>query len=691
MIFKNPLGMKITGLTLLFMITFGCVQDKDPYDLPLDIRTLSERNKCLDEVGTFARSFLSQNLSEAEIEEFWNCTERVVRFFQTYTRGHEDGSYTSLALKSFLEKFFIRSFVISPELLSSAMDVKVLFLGGSNVRLTREEVELTLAFLQLIKEVSLRIYPHLPHILSPNSVRAENDEELERGLRDLNVSLKQVSAWLEVRSGEYKFQSFRTLITEIMKLSPDVDGREHPLSRVLGFIPVFEMMKDLLVSPGRHSIKPQDWQVLVEQTQLLVELILSWERTLKSKDRLVRNTELLLQFLQRPLQFRSVVDREILVELLLALQMSGWVPQELTHASLTRVVDIVLNRILDPEHSSGKVKVGYTEKHLGTLENYVGKWRVVEERLIAGVQSLPEDFIRWIRGPWPLVSGDRGELIFDRDRLTYDVQSLRRWNWQRSVVDLMFSSYSQDRQVLLEEDIQFALSEFDPIFRDMGWDVSNWQGSLTQFLGEANLFLPRGDGNESLTDFELAELLAFVYSSWIQTDKIMKASADHWGGQNEAQAILENYLLQAESSFSDLSSILVTAPKSLRSDFFAKSWSISGVKDGEVTQMDVLSMLVLWHYLESVFFRFDVDRSQKFSLEEVLRAFPIFEQKLLAITGDSELTLPLFTFMMKHGQTPFSMLGGGVLFEHWRRYPDRWNLSADRWTVLGVLSALAAW
>jgi hypothetical protein len=50
---------------------------------------------------------------------------------------------------------------------------------------------------------------------------------------------------------------------------------------------------------------------------------------------------------------------------------------------------------------------------------------------------------------------------------------------------------------------------------------------------------------------------------------------------------------------------------------------------------------------------------------------------------------PFYTFMMKFGDTPFTMWGGPIAFNYWKWHKNEWAFEADRTTLMSILNQLS--
>jgi hypothetical protein len=108
---------------------------------------------------------------------------------------------------------------------------------------------------------------------------------------------------------------------------------------------------------------------------------------------------------------------------------------------------------------------------------------------------------------------------------------------------------------------------------------------------------------------------------------------------------------------------------------------------------DMLQVLQLFQYVETFLRIYDADFNETIELPEASEAYRKYGPTLSRLLSKNGLppddVLAFFTFMMKYGDTPFSMFGGQIRFNHWRWHRKDWSFSADRATLMSILNQLS--
>jgi hypothetical protein len=130
----------------------------------------------------------------------------------------------------------------------------------------------------------------------------------------------------------------------------------------------------------------------------------------------------------------------------------------------------------------------------------------------------------------------------------------------------------------------------------------------------------------------------------------------------------------------------------------AELGAIGNIETADFNLTDLLVTVQIMGYVETVLDRFDTDHSGSINLKEATVAYPLFGPTLthLLFGLPPDADFPLFTFMLKYGDTPLDMFGGSVLFNYWMWHRDGeanpplvWKFEADRNAIMGLLSQLS--
>ena len=169
MFFKQTRYLKIS-LFFAFTILQGCnafqTNDK-PVEVQIEIG--GDVSGCL--VGfdkTVSEYFNGAASNSAKVESLFDCAEGALSLFKDYTRGAKEDLWSGEELKWFLETYFLKDTKTKEErkipgsLLSEALILKQVILGGSDRDVSRFELERTISLLRLLKKNVAVLQPLFP-------------------------------------------------------------------------------------------------------------------------------------------------------------------------------------------------------------------------------------------------------------------------------------------------------------------------------------------------------------------------------------------------------------------------------------------------------------------------------------------------------------------------------------------------
>src|SRR5665213_725329 len=137
MFFKNW----FTGVCV-FATLFGCTTQNTADHQPIEVQ-LKGSGDCIANIGTEASNYTSGKSSPAEIDAFWTCMTSSIQEFEKITVG--DGAngdqYSAEALREFIGHYFYTTRFISDPVLAGIMQIKRVFLGGTEKVVSRAELD----------------------------------------------------------------------------------------------------------------------------------------------------------------------------------------------------------------------------------------------------------------------------------------------------------------------------------------------------------------------------------------------------------------------------------------------------------------------------------------------------------------------------------------------------------------------
>ena len=322
----------------------------------------------------------------------------------------------------------------------------------------------------------------------------------------------------------------------------------------------------------------------------------------------------------------------------------------------------------------------------------------------------------------PLFAGKENKIYFpdhanDPLGTLYSYNNLSTLNWIRSVSRVVLQGYVTSKDVqraktyggVTQDEIDHLYWDFRSFGIKVGFlDPSTTLSGIKRF-GEANLFTSVANGDTILSLDEGMELFAFLISAGTISSQLHQdisrscpvGSSDSFGHYEIDSACYRKKFGDALQTrqWAQMPGMVRYFQKltpDQKEDFMRTLENAASPGSDAVGQMinhfETDVMVMIPHYVESIFNRFDVDHSGTINLAEALQAYPLFRNTLLCLqsikdagfTSDDDLRA-VFTFLLKEGRSPTA-----TEFLIWR-YLEAWKgrVHADRGTLLKIFAALA--
>jgi hypothetical protein len=284
---------------------------------------------------------------------------------------------------------------------------------------------------------------------------------------------------------------------------------------------------------------------------------------------------------------------------------------------------------------------------------------------------------------------DLGRLSFARGDGAWDPSSQDKLVWPFLVADWLKRSYGVSGESFALKDLQKIADEVIPLIQSLGFgetlDPKRLAGKV---LREADLFTLASNGNDMLEIAELSRYLGQLSSSFVAANIWLK-SAQHSCGSASKECVQQAALQDARV----LGPISVIRPMLAKYLAGAEETALGRGVEGTYSRGDLLQVWMLFQYIEFFLLHFDSNLNQRIEVDEGLRAYQVIGPQLAALLAGMGLPpddiLAFFTFMLKYGDTPFTMWGGQVAFNHWRWHRNSWEFSSDRAALMDLLRQLS--
>ncbi len=265
MFFRLSFKLVVSGLLAISLLT-GCDQifNKTPAILESPNPYIGFQTQCLADVLPTMQRFMTGSASTTEVNATWDCFGSAISVFEKKVRGANRDQFTGRELATFFETYFFKDLKLSDKLLLQVMNLKQLFVGGTNDRITRAELLRLIHFAEKMKSVSMKILPYMK--VYTRNWQLNSSGNLQENLQyfeDSNLAIQDaVKSLAELISGDdqtYAIANLAGLLHEIEALYnvhwPWLDTLDHGL-------PLVSKLKGALAGGNPALIKANEWRRL---------------------------------------------------------------------------------------------------------------------------------------------------------------------------------------------------------------------------------------------------------------------------------------------------------------------------------------------------------------------------------------------------------------------------------------------
>lgn len=695
-------------LTVTIVLVFGCAKENVVSAKPVQV-SLKENGDCLTTFGENITKFQKGELSNEQVKDFWTCVQKAVGDYQRLTSGDQvGGAYTPQALRRFLTKYFIKSDTINDALLESLMEIKRVLLAGNTREISRRELDSLQELLEMFKEVSVLMNPHVKVIFM--DAPTASDEEIRLAGAVVQQSLLRLGGWLERNRQNYSFGQMSSLVRNLQDFRKQ-DAQTSDLFKMLNqAIEVLPSAKQILLNGPETEIRGTEWLNLTaslgEGYRSLLAVQYAFEddlNTALTRAAVPHGMEFAVSILERGANARA--KKEIPLSewqtLFDRLEKVGWIDGSFKSENLMYAFRWVLDRTL--ARGKGPKATALTMTHLKSLRSLLVEWQMLRKAVLGNGPyrgTVGESFKKMIAASRPQEWDTRGRMSFPiQPAVTWSVDGQLHMVWPFVVMNWLKNAFvDDDVNELGDEQMGAAGLEILTTLRKFGWLLETKDNIGKKLLRESDLFTLASNGNGSIDLNEATRYLAFIASSF-RAAQIWLAEADLVCGGRQVECTrrlggdlsrdilaslprLQNWLRQKNS-----------VPRFVSYMTSGEETILEKITVGEFGVADVLQVWMLFQYVETFLQRYDGNFSDTVSLPEATPAFDVYGPilgKMLSRVGLPPAELfGFFTFLMKYGDTPFTMFGGQVLYNHWKWHQKDWAFESERTHLMGILNQLS--
>ena len=253
-------------LLLISLLVSSCsLKIGEPEPARLQVTVNPVKGGCLKNAGLVFDRYFNGEISEGDLNDFWNCVHRSIVTFRNNSKGNEDGTWSADKLANFLSYYFLGKRAIPPTLVAEAMKLKAGILGGSTTSISKEDLKTTLEFVDVLQVETMRLRLYFP--LSPQAIfmKSQTDAQFEETIVALTTATSNIGKALQGKIGVYSFQSLKNLLAELRAFLYGSAIRENDwMDQAVKTIEVAKSAKALLIGPPAEELHADDWGKLFQ-------------------------------------------------------------------------------------------------------------------------------------------------------------------------------------------------------------------------------------------------------------------------------------------------------------------------------------------------------------------------------------------------------------------------------------------
>jgi hypothetical protein len=689
-------------LVVLFPFISNCAKEDKPKSPVIHVKGSCD----LKDIGSDLEKFAKGKLSDGQVARVWSCAADAVNDFDSITRGDlPGGDYSSQAVRDFFKKYFLSNREVDDQLLASIMRVKQVLVSGDTDRLTHQELSRLRDLVQIVRELSIAMNPYAKVIFL--NADSASDEEILSASQAFDFSIRRIGDWLGVQNQNYSFDEAKALIRELRQWLNQKTRQPQALEDFEKFFDVIPPLKQILLSGSKDGLSGADWvplaQALGHTHCALLAIKYSFKDKLLAGSAIPRGLEKFVAILDEARRRHD--SQEIPLsewsEFFQEVENTKWLGEEFSRKNLDFALSWVVNRLLNG--SGGSNEKAIKEIHLRTLRKNLEDWTDLRAYVLA----------REARDPASEIENQFEDLLaasvpaeWDaQGRQTFRVHAPAVWStnaklnmiWPFVVVKWIKEAFVGEATVRMDEGQMLTVGqEVLSVLRTFGLLQKTKDTIGKKLLREADLFTAASNGDSLIDVKEATRYLAFVASAY--------QAAQKWKEQAKSVCADQDAICMRRAAADSKLDILSPFPRLVagfkkpakefaKYSMAAEETILGQPVTGAMGTGDLLQAWMIFQYVETFERRFDVDLNDLLNLNEGKEAFRLFGGPLGKMVEPIGLppgeVLGFFTFLLKYGDTPFTMLGGQIAYNHWKWHENDWTLETDRQKLIEVLKQLS--
>jgi len=663
----------------------------------------SNELECLSTSDELIKSLFNETVQKENISSFSSCLQKSFQLFSEKTRGADVSEYTADELYSFFSKYLIKNEHFHIGLIQAVLKLKAAFIGGSDKSLTKTEIPKINHLIKDLETEAISLLPVLPILSFSKEKDTVSEAEIKNAVGLLYKSLVKLFDQVEFEKSNYSFEDMSHLVNSISQFRGK-PNYENELDLAQSILQIY------FGSPMSLTRK-KEWFESLQTSAEIFEVGLRYyyfvfKHELNAKNTLSALSHLLVDGLKTiqkssAMKYQGQIrwtDLDHVIDLVYILdpQLIG-----LSRDTLKDIYKVVLSRTTRFGRTQMSLEPAFQRESLEflmrELENWISNQSQID-KVFAGGDSVisTQSFLlksRSVMGSTNFqffkntISNDPADLWtidalpfigYPRANFKVSWQGQTYQNLIRTLSRLLILGYGNSGTngnstsvELTEQGLTEWFKEFDRLGRELKMFDPRSLNAGSRSFKEANLFTFSSDGKGNLSSQETFEFLSLLFGggtgnsdlvTQLMHDKNCEVNQlDVFGYKKLKEECFKNNFIQNYSflfkNLPDQALYFASLSKERKKIFFDELLMASRTSDPHgklIETADVRTMVMILLYNESLFVKFDADRSKTLSIKELENAsirFSGFFKELSPIKSEAFIR-ELFIYVVFKGKRP---------------------------------------
>ena len=705
-----PLFFGVSASLLMMSAGCGLLGNKTLPSLPN-----SGATGCLNDSKDLVGRYVKGDVTQTEWKSAFGCVNQSLSFFTDYVRGSSSGVYSREDMYNLVKGFLITNRAVNPELLSGAFSLKAALFGGDDQAFTKEEIDLLKASLDRLESITSDLIPYLKIRQEPNPSNAE--------LLDLVAAFNRAGDQMadfvnSLPTGTLSSDALESLITQLTDSLdlPVITGLNDKVFLTKWLL--FNSRRDAIEMKDWAQIFRSTLSlggIFLAAKSALGDAPDAFSH---AGERFMNDSTFRDLVWALSLEFKTHIQGAIdhhqgMIPLPLFDHVVDTIPDSslkgLSRASLKAAIRPLLRKLLQSDTKQGLDTQAITTVYsilaeivadLKSLDAFYAKTGIDRESVTP--QQMNQALTSYLGSLTDASEKSRFSAIKTKI-LTYKPLFKKRTENGKEIYAIRFSpdtGYSRHQQVLVltidrigrhllktyaANPLYFEADDLSAFFKDYA-DVlfglkivdATTPNFPTRRLQDMDLFTNESNGDLKGTLEELVNYAMILISSGVMTSKM----------RNEITQVCDSGLGQDSMGWTKIPATCFRTQFNQRLEYWVREdfprlyqyWSTlstderskammwleqgsrkNGYTDDPLGSYDLGAMSVILYYTESLFNRFDGDRSEVLSKYEVDSAYPVFKELLRKTakakgldTSSDFLLKGIYTYIIRYEEMPLT-------------------------------------